>query len=390
MLSNSLDIIYESTKLLDNPLWTATQYVGTRLAHSNRVLFVEPNNVLKMTRRALRGEKIRLGLRQEDDNLCAYSPPRFLPQNSRYPFLRILNSKTLLYQIKRAAEALGLDEPVLWLHNPSFANWVGHLNESLVVYQCDGELAHLPDFQGREEDILAQERDLLQRADLVFCTSGSILERKKRWNKHVHQVRLGLDADLFIKQKFTEESTPGDLADISSPRIGFVGAIDSYKVDFDLISYAAAHKPEWSFVLIGKTGTSDETTQEQLPQAPNIHYMGFRKHSLIPHYLHAFDVCVIPYVLNEYTLDLTTLKLFEYMASGKPIVTTNLPQLVQHEGLIRIARSKEEFVAQISDSLNEDSEELSRQRIALACRHSWENQVHSMLDLVHQRLAEKR
>lgn len=389
MLNDSFDVIYESTKLLDDTMWTATQYVGTRLARHNRVLFVEPDNVLRMAQRVLHGGKARLGLRREGASLFAYSPLRFLPRNSRSPLFKALNSKFLLGQVRKAARDLGFEKPLLWLHSPCYRGWIGSLDESLVVYQCDGELANLPHYRDRKQDILNQERDLLRRTDLVFCTSKSILERKRRWNENVYQVRLGLDADLFIKEEPFEEAVPNDIATVASPRIGFVGAIDRYKIDFELIRYAATNKPEWSFVLVGKVGTSDRTRIEQLPRLPNIHYMGFRDHFLMPHYLRAFDVCIIPYGLNEYTRDLTTLKLLEYMALGKPVVTTNLPQLVQHEGLIRIARSREEFVHHIAKSLAEDLKELETQRIAVARKYSWENQVDAMLGLVRQRLADK-
>jgi glycosyltransferase involved in cell wall biosynthesis len=184
---------------------------------------------------------------------------------------------------------------------------------------------------------------------------------------------------------------PSDIKKVPRPIIGFIGAISSYKLDFDLIKSIASSRPEWSIVLIGPRGEGEKAVDlSPLKRYKNIFYFGPRRYEELPGYLKAFDVCILPCAINDYTQAMFPMKFFEYLASGKQVVTTDLPSLREFKSFCKVAETPKEFVGKIEDCLREDSATQIRKRIDLAKRYSWERRLEEISTLIQRRLEDQR
>lgn len=389
------NIIYFSDASLDDGIWFITQRVGTILSHANRVLYVESpkpiSEIFKDPRHLFKKiKKIIMPTYKRSANLYVFSPFYIFPFG-RFKLVRNINFNLVIWSVKFLAKIFGFNEPILWLEQPSDIIYINHFRYKYIAYYCEHDFVTYPMYSKGEafEAIKSQEEYLLRKSNIVFCTSLSILERKKKINPNIHHIPIGVDVEHFAKAFSEETAIPSDIRNVPHPIFGFVGALDKYKVDFDLLAYLAKNNSRWSFIMVGKIGSTDSTKLEELPQLDNIYYLGPRDKTVVPNYMKAFDACLIPYVLNEYTINLTTMKFFEYMATGKPIVMTDLPQRRNFGHLVKIAKSKEEFEQFLKQVLSENGQNGRNERIAAATNNSWERQVGKMLNLINNDLLKR-
>jgi glycosyltransferase involved in cell wall biosynthesis len=189
-------------------------------------------------------------------------------------------------------------------------------------------------------------------------------------------VPNGVDVESFAA---TSASIPGDVARIPTPRIGFVGGIDE-RVDMELISEIARARKDWQLIFTGSY-----LTNAPRPGGNNIHWLGYRPYDRVADYMASFDVCIIPFHEDDLTRAVDPLKLYEYLAAGKPVVSTPLPRSSDFAGVVRIARGAEAFIAAIDEALHEGNSR--EQRIAAVRPHSWAERVREIVDLIRQHLA---
>ena len=201
-----------------------------------------------------------------------------------------------------------------------------------------------------------------------MVTSKPLYEKKRKFNPNTILIPHGVDFDHFSRAASPDTVVPTDIGRISKPIIGFYGLIQDL-IDFDLITYIAEKRPDWSIVMIGPTifDVGD------LPSLRNIHFLGPRKREDLPNYVKAFDVCIIPYKLVERKIYASPLKLRQYMASSKPVVSTALPEVMNYTHLVKIANSREEYLSHIAFLLAEDTAEDAKQRMNAARAESWEH-----------------
>jgi len=183
---------------------------------------------------------------------------------------------------------------------------------------------------------------------------------------------------------------PEDMLRINGPKIGFVGAISSYKLDFYLIRSLALTRPDWSFVFIGEVGEGDPLTDISLfRDFPNVYLMGGRPYSTLPSYLKGIDVAILPNTQNQYTRSMFPMKFFEYLSAGKPIVSVDLPALADYRSLVYLCSGHEEFESAIAATLEGRHSPLEV-RLAVAQEHTYERRTRKMFDVLEkaERLAE--
>jgi UDP-galactopyranose mutase len=241
---------------------------------------------------------------------------------------------------------------VAWYYTPMMLNFSRHIEPDAVVYDAMDELSK---FRFAPVMLLELEAELIARADLVFTGGSSLYEAKKGRHSSVHCFPSSVDRAHFGKAR-SGLADPADQAEFSRPRLGFYGVIDE-RFDIDLLGQIAALRPEWSLVMVGPVV---KVSDEDLPRAANIHYLGSRTYAQLPAYLAGWDVALMPFAMNESTEFISPTKTPEYLAGGKPVVSTPVKDVVRHYGQLEgvgIASTAEEFVTACETALN-----LSRDR----------------------------
>jgi len=239
-------------------------------------------------------------------------------------------------------------EPVLWYYTPMGLSFTDHLDAPLIVYDCMDELSA---FRGAPPELVEREQRLMKRADLVFTGGVSLYEAKKRHNPNAHPFPSSVDLDHFRAARNIAQE-PVDQVRIPHPRLGFYGVIDE-RLDIELVDAVAAARPDWHIVLVGPVVKIDPAT---LPRRPNIHYLGPKVYDELPQYLGGWDVAIMPFAINESTRFISPTKTPEYMAGGRPVVSTPIRDVVRTYGasaIVRIARDAHGFVSAIEDSLDD-------------------------------------
>ena len=294
------------------------------------------------------------------------------------PFIRAINRIILIAALKEAMVRMNIGPSVLWFYSPLNEYLAGSLDELLTVYDIQDEYAG---FLGTPEHVRETERSLLGKADLVFTGTHALYEDKKQYNPNMHFVPCGVDAAHFGKARIANRSLPQDIEHLGHPILGYFGRICS-RMDTELLASMADSHPEWSIVLIGEVIEHEF----RLEKRPNVVLLGQKSYADLPQYVQAFDVCMIPFRLNELTLKVNPTKLLEYMAAGKPVVSTAIPDMVRFYGnVIGIARNKDEFVAAVESTLRENRAGASAaviQGMAIAEGNDWKATIAGMESII--------
>ena len=270
--------------------------------------------------------------------------------------------------------------PWLWYYTPMALDWTRHLEASAVVYDCMDELSA---FRDAPRELLRLEAELLRRADLVFTGGRSLYEAKAGRHPRVYAMPSAVDVGHFASAR-RPQADPSDQAGIRRPRIGYYGVIDE-RINRDLVSAIAAARPDWNVVLVGPTA---KLTEDEVPAGPNVHLLGMKPYEALPSYLAGWDVAIMPFAINEATRYISPTKTPEYLAGGRPVVSTPIQDVVEpygRLGLVRIAETPEAFIASIDEVLEaspEDANELRQRADSLLAQISWDATWDRMDDLV--------
>jgi len=268
---------------------------------------------------------------------------------------------------------------ILWYYTPMAMAFSHHLDPLATVYDCMDELSA---FAGAPPEMQAHEKELLARADLVFTGGQTLYEAKRDQHPHVFAFPSSVDVPHFARARQTMRD-PADQCAIPHPRLGFFGVIDE-RMDLDLLAGIAQARPAWQLVLIGPVAKVNPAT---LPQAPNIHYLGRKEYDDLPTYLAGWDVALLPFAINASTRFISPTKTPEYLAAGKPVVSTPVRDVVRPygvRGLVHIAGTAPGFVAAVEDALGEDAAVRIRHADAFLAQESWEGTWDRMHRLIEE------
>lgn len=278
-----------------------------------------------------------------------------------------------------------ISRPTLWYYTPMALPFTRHIAASAVVFDCMDELSA---FKHAPVKLKELEAELLQRADVVFTGGQSLYEAKRDQHRNVHAFPSSIDFEHFSKARKIRHQ-PEDQASIPYPRMGFFGVLDE-RLDIELVRGVAEARPDWHIVMIGPVV---KISQEDLPQAPNIHYLGPKTYKELPHYLAGWDVAMLPFARNESTKYISPTKTPEYLAAGKPVVSTSIRDVVRPYGerhLVRIADTVDEFIREASIAGMDESPEDARWREnvdAFLSQMSWDRTWKGMSTLIDKAVA---
>ncbi|MCC7448633.1 MAG: glycosyltransferase [Anaerolineae bacterium] len=359
-------------------VWQRPQHLMKRLSQHYNVIFAEEPittpNVTVPTLDALPGKHapnvtvVRLLQPVQEPYWVGHGHP-----------LTQFNYTTLLRQFLKTTH---VHDPLLWLYTPMASDFVESLPHKLLIVDVMDQLSA---FKGAPRELIDREKGLLRQANLVFTGGASLYRDKLPLNENTYLFPSGVEIDHYAPAANRSAfPRPADLAGIEGPILGFFGVIDE-RMDLVLIDHIARACPNWHLVMLGPVA---KISPEDLPQSPNIHYLGGKSYDELPAYLAHFDVALMPFALNEATRYISPTKTLEYMAAHKPIVSTPVHDVVElYGGVVRIADTPEAFVQQVSAALDEKASTRRAKEDDLLKRNTWDSITNRMHQLISEELA---
>ncbi|HEU0179484.1 MAG TPA: glycosyltransferase [Blastocatellia bacterium] len=347
------------------------------MARENRVLWV--NSIGYRTPTASKADLSRAfwklaaaasPLREVEPNIFALNPLAIPAYGN--PGVRAFNRRFLRWQVKRAMRRLRFKRAINWVFNPAASVIAGELGEEMVIYYCVDEYMA---FTGVDSKALGElERRLMRRSDLVIVSSDQLYQSKAPFNPRTALVRHGVDYAHFRRALDAETIVPEEIANLPRPVIGFFGLIADW-VDVGLMASVAERFSTGSLVALGKA-TTDVSSLERLP---NVHLLGRAPYSALPAYCKGFDVALMPFRVNELTLNANPLKAREYLAAGLQVVSTAIPE-VEAIGGCRIGRDHESFLFEVEQALLDPGPSAGRSEAMRG--ESWEARLDKIREYV--------
>lgn len=386
-------------------LWQAHQEIAIRFARAgNRILYVENMGVrspgLKDAARVLTrlkrwGKAMRTGgVREVAPNIYVCSPLIMPPFASGLH--RALNRRVLLPLVARTARRLGMKEALLWTYLPTDTALdlinLFRRRATAVVYYCIADFVHLTP---HKEKLSVSERGIVEISDIVFAQAPELAERCARWNDNVHLFPCGVNMDAFPLAPANDVApddsyVPESMRELARPVIGYIGGMHKH-VDFRMLAELARLRPLWSWVFVGAI----QTDVGELATLPNVHLLGQFKHNELVRYIQSFDVCIVPYVESEFTATVVPTKINEYLAVGKPVVSTSIPAVAEfnrrHNIMLTAPARAAEFLEAIEEALQLPLDEATRiRRREVATLGSWDTRLEAMSELIELKMKAKR
>lgn len=399
--NQKLNVICLSNQLWDTVSPTNKHHVMRRVAErGHKVLFVDPpiNTGRLFLKQILKGHwdfwRLLRRFKVVNQNLIDLTPLNVVP----FGFITSI-FHVIFINLVAARHFKKGHKTVLWVYHvqiPNLKNYLKFVKHDFLVYDCVDEYTQFPKehplYGTNTSDVVGQEELVAKSAGVVFATTPALVEKLQKYNQNVHWTPNVGSYEKFKNAKKNKYSLPEDLEQIPRPRIGFTGSVDDYKFDRDLLKKVAADHPNYQFVIIGPLAiTETEVTNESLGFGgfENVHFMGSRPFDSIERYFAGFDVYIIPYVLNDYTVGgCFPVKFHDALAAGLPTVVTALPSYEPFKQVSYISRNLEEFSKNIEKALNEDSPQKMQARQEIARQNSWENKVTKLLGLVNKYIEE--
>lgn len=377
--------------------WTNRQHIMSRLSKKARVLYVEPRIWigrfiwLHWREPKVMGRFIKktLWFERRHDNLYVKAQWNLVPGSRVLRGVSLLNHLLNRWSVLIVGWWLGFsrENSVMWVYDTEAAEFLSAFKRGIVVYDCVDDHAVQAGPNRNPKKVSREEEAILKRADLVTVTSKRLFEQKSRLSCRVKLVLNAGDVQLFQER---QENVPEIFKQLKRPVIGSVGALDSYKIDFDLVYELVEKRPDWQFVFIGAPVVERSLSAiNRLKEFKNVHLTGPLPRQQVPAYVHQFNACIIPYRANQYNAASFPLKFWEFMATGKPIVVSGLPELKGYVPLIGYAENADAFIGELEEWLK-DNQRGAEEKKQLARGHGWQQRADELLRLLNEVLNERK
>ena len=313
------------------------------------------------------------------DNMTVYATPPILPFFNKVRFINKLNQRKIARFVRKKMKLHGFENPILWCYSPNSADAAPLIPHSALVYDCvDRHSA----YKGliNEDVVNTLERDLSKQANTVFATAIGLYDTLSEYNENAVMLPNGVNFEHFNRAANEKFDVPEELAGLKHPIIGFVGMLQEC-IDYGKIELIAKERPEWEIVLIGKALPG--VNLDYLKQYKNIHFLGMKKYDDLPAYIQNFDVCLNVFRDGNLSKDVSPLKFYEYLATGKPVVSTPQPeQVLGYSDSVYIAYGESDFIAKCETAMSEPDDEKTNLRITYARACSWDARVREMEEIL--------
>jgi len=378
-----LELVFVSIENWDD-VWRRNQFVCGRIAkrfpHS-KILFVGTARDVSNQIRTGRTADLRTPATWQVPgypNIHVTRPLKFLPNT--IPAMRRINEAMYRSHTLRVARQLGFHRPILWL-NPHYAvHMVGKMGEDRVVYDITDDWITLTQSEALTRLIVEQDRELCRVADAVIVCSQKLYDLKHELARNLHLIPNGVDAEHYRCVLDGTGPLPEEAADWPRPIYGYTGTIHPDRVDVDLVERMARRLTQGCFALVGPFFLPD-ADRDRLLATGKVFFTGPVPYTRLPQFMRAFDVCMTPHLVTPFTESLNPIKLWEYLAGGKPIVSTDVAGFRDFPQFVRIAKGEDEFLNALQEAQHE-APALGEARRAEARKHSWDARVDQILDVV--------
>lgn len=367
---------------------TSSHHVATRLAKAMPLLYVDspgmraPSASGRDFKRALR--KIAAALKppvRVGDNFWHCTVPQ-LPFR-RMPGVEAFNRLFSRWAVRRALRHAGISRCISWFVVPHPGFMARRLGEELCVFYCIDDYAAHP---GVDAAMIGQRDEALSRcADLLFVAPPALLEAKRALNATATFAPHGVDTELFGRACDPRTEVPAAARGLPGPVIGYIGSVHEW-IDLELIAWLASERPQWSFLLVGHAAADVSALRD----LPNVHLVGAQPYAALPAWAKAFDAAIIPYRLNRQVANANPLKLREYLATGKPVVSVRNAEIEKFSRWVRIADDRAGFLAALDAAIHDNGDEACAARIAAVADQTWDRRVEDVLDAVAQAMAARQ
>ncbi len=360
--------------------WQPRHHVLIRLAEYFNVVWVEPAKGW----RELWLHHVKTD--RADDSMIrpgfsVYRPGRLLPQLYKPRFAASLTEKMRYRQARNILRRQGCRKVILYIWRPQFGHVLDLIDHDLSCYHIDDEYT----FSEVATPIEENEAKLISRADQVIIHSPGLLNKKGHLNPNTAFVPNGVDYSAYA----TVCEEPADIKPIPHPRVGYTGVLKK-QMNWDLLLHLSARHPEWSFVLVGPVAAHAEIAGAitELSHRSNVHFLGAKSVQDLTAYPQYFDVCIMPYLINDYTNHIYPLKLHEYLASGRPVVGMPIRSLLDFRGVVKLAATFDDWSTSITASLAPEamSSDQVEARRSIARKHDWNKLVQGIAETFCKRL----
>ncbi len=368
------------------------QLTYSLLKNGNRILYIENSGVRRITIKDYSRIITRIknwfnsvgGYQENIKNLTILVSLIFPFPYSK--FFTFLNKHIIYNRVQKWLKFSQISKPIIitFLPTPLVHALLNKINHEFLIYYCAN---NMPMGSKYSLPLIKWEKLMFKKSDIIISISNDITEKAKKINLNVKKIPPGVD-DIFFKN--TKSLKLEDIINIKKPIIGYIGAVSDV-LDYELIEYLIKNLKEISFVFVGPIYTNKINNFNKYK---NIYFLGNKSHDLIPHYIKYFDVAIIPYLVNDFTNSVYCCKLNEYLASGKPVVSTYIKENYNFNNLnrniIKVSKSKKEFENDILYELQNNNESLIKERKTIAFSNSWEKRYLELNDYVDKKLSKKQ
>lgn len=371
-------------------MWKSRHQLLSRFSRQMPVLYVEPCVYLRSLRKGeTRVSRIFTDIGKSvercEPNLTVFHSPAYLPVSGS-PFLGRLSQRAWVRGVRRAMIAAGITRPIVWISRPERRFVIGQLGEILSIYHAVDEYAGYTglDNEGRQR-LAAAETELLDSVDLVIVASPELRDAKQGAGRELMVLENGVEPEEYAKAR-NSGSEPKDLAGIPRPRLGYSGLIGK-RLDLELVRDVAQKHPECSVVLMGKVDKREcEEILAILESMPNVHLLGEKPGAEVASYVVGFDIGLLPYQINLETQHISPIKMYEYWAAGKPVVSTAIPAAMRYQSAVHVAESPDQFHSTIDRLIATRGREDAERLIRLAKENSWQSRVDAVTSKLRSRI----